>query len=175
MSGWNLRKGNLKNMAPAEEQLWQMLNFVFSSGSRKRNSYKFGLIKSILDNLLNCKEMADGELFLSYKDLFAKFTENYWNLVVKYNLRQMRPDGKSEISAIERILTAVVDSEEHRFKAELEFIDLSDEERDSVISKVSKECKKNVFGALYEDTEGFFYLTLKERESFFLQKYLISC
>ena len=101
MAGWNLRQGELVKVA-TEEELWQHFNFLFSDGSRKRNSYKFGLIKSILDNLLNAEPTEQGA-FLSYYDIFAKFTENYWNLVVIYDLRQMRRDGKSHISKIERI------------------------------------------------------------------------
>lgn len=43
-----------------------------------------------------------------YEELFARFTENYWDLVVKYNLRQMKSDGKLVFSKMETILKAEV-------------------------------------------------------------------
>ena len=50
-------------------------------------------------------------IFISYETLFSKFAANYWNLIVKYNLKQMRRDGKSEISKIEQIFYAKIKSE----------------------------------------------------------------
>jgi hypothetical protein len=87
-----------------------LFNYVFSDSSAKRTTYKFGLVKSILDNLFN-SEGEDYSLFISYENLFGKFSENYWNLVTKYHLRQMLPDGKSEYSKIEQIFMALIQEE----------------------------------------------------------------
>jgi len=103
MSGWDLKSGDITNYQASEDQLWSAFNYVYSDACRKRNTYKFGLIKSILDNLFNGIKVNNGVL-ISYNDIFEKFAENYWNLVVKYDLRQMRRDGRSELSAIENIM-----------------------------------------------------------------------
>lgn len=92
---------------PSHDRIWSLFNYVFSDSSRKRNTYKFGLIKSLLDNVFNEKK-TDAGVFFTYEEVFAKFSENYWNLVVKYDLRQMRPDRKSILSKIETILKAEV-------------------------------------------------------------------
>ncbi len=35
----------------SEDRIWSLFNYVFSNSSRKRNTYKFGLVKSLLDNV----------------------------------------------------------------------------------------------------------------------------
>ena len=84
MAGWNLRKGELRKDPVTENKYWSLFNFVFSDGCKKRNTYKFGLIKSILDSVYSA-ELVNDVCFISYELLFSKFTENYWNLIVKYN------------------------------------------------------------------------------------------
>lgn len=153
MAGWNLKKGELTGLA-TEDELWSRFNFVFSDSSRKRNTYKYGLIKSILDNLFNI-EVCDGGMFLSYKLIFLKFTENYWNLVSKYDLRQMRRDGKSEISKIESIIKNSIAKNSSLQHVSFESINSND--KSSIVSEVTKECRRCVLGALYEDFEGLLY------------------
>ncbi len=155
MAGWNLSKGELSKEEFNEEKLWALFNFVFSESCSKRNTYKFGFIKSILDNLFNATISLEGTFFISYEQLFSKFAENYWNLVVKYKLRQMRKDGKTEISKIEQILNKVI--EENNILAYMEFSSLDKELKEKIVKESSKECRRNVVGALYEDMEGFFY------------------
>ena len=154
MAGWNLKFGELKDQDVSEERYWSLFNFAFSDGSRKRNTYKFGLIKSILDNLFNGTD-TDAGFYISYYDLFAKFAENYWNLVVKYDLRQMRKDSKSELSKIEIILKSAVKKNE--ILGNLEFESISSQQKEQIIQKVAQECKRCVVGALYEDFDGTLY------------------
>ena len=73
MAGWNLKFGELKDQDVSEDRYWTLFNYVFSDSSKKRNTYKFGLIKSILDNLFNETDTVAG-FYISYYDLFAKFT-----------------------------------------------------------------------------------------------------
>lgn len=56
---------------------------------------------------------------ISYDLLFEEFSQNYWNLIVKYNLKQMRPDGKSIYSKVEQIFKQAVEANE--IIADLEF------------------------------------------------------
>lgn len=160
MAGWDLKSGNITEYSPSEDRIWSLFNFVFSDASRKRNSYKFGLIKSLLDSLFSGIETDNG-IFYTYEQLFARFAENYWNLVVKYDLRQMRRDGKSELSKVETIIKNAVAF--NTTLALLEFEVISEVEKRNIIKKVTSECKKCVVGALYEDFDGVLYsFDLKE-------------
>ncbi len=154
VAGWNLKSGEISEYYVSEERYWSLFNFVFSDGSRKRNSYKFGFIKSMLDNLFNGSETDQG-IYFTYEQLFAKFAENYWNLVVKYDLRQMRKDLRSEFSKIETILQSAVAT--NSVLEKLEFASIDAYQRNSIIKQVKVECKKCVVGALYEDFEGTLY------------------
>lgn len=154
MPGWNLKSGEITEYVVSEDRYWSLFNFVFSDSSRKRNSYKFGLIKSLLDNLFNVNETNQG-VYFTYRDIFAKFAENYWNLVVKYGLRQMRSDGKSDFSKVETILKAAILDKQILVNFEFTSIDLVYKEQ--IICQVVEECKKCVVGALYNDFEGVLY------------------
>ena len=152
--GWNLKSGNIQKDVVSEDEFWTMFNFVFSSASMKTNTYKFELIKAILDNLFNASDLGRTWL-ISYDNLFGKFAENYWNLVVKYELRQMRYNGKSEYSALEKIFIDAVEA--NPVIKELEFSAIEDAERGNLIKKVAQKCRRNVIGALYGDFDGLLY------------------
>lgn len=154
MAGWNLKKGSISEYNVSEDCIWSLFNFLFSDSSRKRNTYKFGFIKSLLDNIFNGQIVTNG-IFYSYDDLFAKFAENYWNLIVKYNLKQMRKDGQSQYSKIEIIFKEAISKD--KVLEFLEFDSIEIEKRISIISKVTKECKKCVVGALYKDFDCKIY------------------
>lgn len=160
MAGWDLKNGSITEYNASEDCLWSLFNFVFSDSSRKRNTYKFGLLKSLLDNVFNGLKTSEGAYF-TYEELFARFTENYWNLVIKYDLRQIRKDGKSVYSKVENILKAAVSEE--KMLALLEFESIDEKTKKSIIRKVTSECKNCVVGALYADFDGLIYtFDLKE-------------
>lgn len=154
MAGWDLKCGSITEYNPSDDRIWSLFNYVFSDSSRKRNTYKFGLIKSLLDNAFNGKKTDTG-VFFTYEQLFARFAENYWNLVVKYDLRQMRPDGKSVFSKIETIFKTEI--AENVLLVAFEFESIEPDKKIQIISKVTKECKRCVVGALYEDFDGIIY------------------
>ena len=156
MSGWNLKNGELCKQSVSEEEYWTLFNFVFSDACLKRNTYKFGLIKSIMDNLFNCTYLERNDTYiLSYEKIFEKFTVNYWNLVLKYHLKQMRPDGKSKVSKIESIILNATAKNE--VIGDIEFDSLLDEDRNDIVKQVSLACRRNVIGALYNDMDGKLY------------------
>ena len=88
-AGWDLVHGDIKKYYVSEDELWAAFSYVFSDACAKRSTYKFGLIKSILDNLLSVVSTNRG-VEITYEELFSKFAESYWNLVTKYNLKQIR-------------------------------------------------------------------------------------
>lgn len=154
MSGWDLQNGSITNYCPSEDYIWSLFNHVFSSSSAKANTYKFGLVKSILDNVFNGS--VDGEgVFFTYTQIFARFAENYWNLVVRYNLRQMKPNKKSPFSKVEIILKEAAGNDP--LSPHLEFSSLDAAKQAQIIRKVTSECKRYVIGALYSDFDGVIY------------------
>lgn len=94
MPGWNLKNRELNNVIISEDEYWSLFIFVFSDACMKRNTYKLGLIKSIMDNLFNCViEDKDALYRLSYENIFEKFTINYWNWVEWQDGRGYQHDG----------------------------------------------------------------------------------
>lgn len=154
MPGWNLREGTLAEQRVSDDEYWSLFNFVFSDACRKTNTYKFGLIKSICDQIYDVCDDGNG-LFLSYEKIFSKFAENYWNLVNKYKLKQMSYNGRSDYSKIELIIKAAV--ENYEIPENVGFQSLRDKDRDVITRNVMVECKKCVVGALYNDFEGKLY------------------
>ena len=80
MAGWNLKSGSITEYDVSEDRIWSLFNYVFSNSSRKRNTYKFGLVKSLLDNVFNGQQKSDG-IYFTYEEMFGSFAENYWNMV----------------------------------------------------------------------------------------------
>ena len=62
MPGYNLKSGAVAPILPSEDDLWAALSVVFSTKSVNDTSYKFGFLKSLLDNLYN----VDGDLRLGF-------------------------------------------------------------------------------------------------------------
>lgn len=154
MAGWNLKNGTITEYDVSEDRIWSLFNFVFSDACKKRNTYKFGLIKALLDSAFS-GEITQAGIRYSYEELFSRFTYNYWNLVVKYNLRQMRKDGKSEYSRVELILKLAF--VEDSILGNLEFDAVEPRKKNAVIKQITAECKRYVIGALYDDFDGIIY------------------
>lgn len=151
---WNSECGTLSSEAIPNDAYWQLFNFVFSENCKKTSTYKFALLKSILDNLLNNIPTECGEEIL-YEDLFGKFAESFWNLVVKYHLRQQAPNRLGKTSKIEQIFNAAIEKDPVLAAAEFAVID--ETTRRELVRKVLSECKKYVLGALYGDFQGKLY------------------
>lgn len=71
-AGWRLPRGDIRKYYVDENELWAAFNFVFSDACAKRSTYKFGLIKSILDNILSVTQ-SDRGFELSYRDILLNF------------------------------------------------------------------------------------------------------
>lgn len=169
MPGWNLKNGILVSENVSHDEYWSLLNFVFSDACKKTNTYKFGLIKSICDQIydLAWNDIVQGYP-LSYTKIFEKFAENYWNLVNKYELKQMSYNGKSEFSRIEIILKNA--ASKYDIPSDISFQSLGEKERNRIIGAVTTECKRCVIGALYNDFEGKLYSFDLKSEGIILSK-----
>ena len=157
MAGWDKRSGELIGTIVDSSEYQRMFNYVFSDQSKKATTYKFAFVKSLLDSVYSLEPQ--GDIYcLELNDIFNKFSENYWNLVVKYGLKQHR--NSINTSKIEDILQPY----SANYK-DVPYCSLPETERLRIIQKVKSVCKKYVIGALYEDFEGKLYgFDLKEDE-----------
>lgn len=149
MQGWKLIEGGIKKTHLSDKEIWRYFNVLFSTKSRNQSSYKFGFVRSLIDNLYN----VDQDLRLEYDKIYYTFCQVYWNLVVKYGLKQT--DRSHKQSAIERILKNF--QAKYEIPKEIVFDQLHMDLQLEALSKVKTEGKKYVVGAVYGDTEGTFY------------------
>jgi hypothetical protein len=144
-----LQIGEMKVPYLSDQEIWGHFNYIFSSKSRNSTTYKFVLIKSLLENLYNVNE----KLELSYTSLFSSFAKIYWNLVIHHNLNQINMLGKR--SEVQNILLSI--QHKQQLPSEVVFDKLSYELQLLIIQRVMKKCKINVMGAIYGDTQGTIY------------------
>ncbi|AST07068.1 HNH endonuclease [Anoxybacillus flavithermus] len=147
--GWKLQVGEIKEQYLTEQRIWQMFNTFFSSKSKNTTTYKFGLIKSIIENLYNVNE----NLELSYDLLFESFTKIYWNLVIHHHLRQGNDSVKN--SEVEKVLKNF--QERYRIPTSFRFDKLSFTLQLELMQKIKRKAKRYVIGALYEDSGEVIY------------------
>lgn len=77
-----LKVGELRADNLTDEEIWRTFTIVLSSKSVKSSTYKFVLMKALIENLYQVNE----ELELTYDQLAYTFTKVYWNLIVQHNL-----------------------------------------------------------------------------------------
>jgi hypothetical protein len=145
---WDLQVGEIQESYTTDEDIWIALNNFFFR-SNVTMSYKFGLLKSLLENLYNVND----HLELNYDHLFYSFTKIYWNLVIHHGLWQS--SSKTQKSSIQKIL-------EHHAKSysippEMTFDKLPSNIQVEIIKDIKKAGKRYVIGAFYGDTNKFFY------------------
>ena len=158
MSGHNLKEGLYVNKALTDDEMWSAFSYVFSPNSRNTTSYKFAFLKSILDNLYN----TDSELVLTFDQIFSKFAEIYWNLILKYRLRQSPKNKANKVTYIEQILYSTQTN--YKIADGVPFEQLPNDLIIKISHQVKMKCKRNVVGALFADTKGRFYSFSRKEE-----------
>lgn len=157
-AGFDLKEGNFIDRPLSDDEMWSVFSYLFSTKSVNDTSYKFGFLKSILDNLYN----VDDKLTLNFDQLFSKYAEIYWNLVLKHHILQKKPGKTNRQSALESVLIEAKD----RFDIEegIPFESIANDMKLWVCHNVKVKCKQNVVGALYEDLGELFYSFSKSGE-----------
>ncbi len=158
MAGYDLKEESYIQKQLTEDDFWSIFSGMFSSKVSHDTSYKYGFFKSILDSLYN----ADENLVLTFDQLFYKFTEIYWNLVLKYNLRQKAKTKDGRETSLERVLKETLNKQE--IIADVSFEAISDEMKIKISHKVKMKCKENVVGALFGDSKHTLYSFSKKSE-----------
>lgn len=144
--GWDSKVGEIKEVYLIEEEIWRIFNSFFSNG-KFTTTYKFGLLKSLIENLYN----VDDNLKLSFDQIFLSFTQIYFNLVIHHNLRQS--NNIKVKSSVENILMNYKSVN----SGDLVFDKIKNDIKMDMVQKVKKQAKKYVFGAFYSDTRECFY------------------
>lgn len=143
-----LKVGELRADELTDEEIWRTFTIVLSSKSVKSSTYKYALMKALIENLYQVNE----DLELTYNQLAYTFTKVYWNLIVQHNLIYQNR-GKTA-----RVVTIMKEEQmRHSIPAQMIFDKLPDSLQVTLINKVKTTMKENVFGALYGDTGAAFY------------------
>ena len=153
---YKLKVGELREAYLLEEDIWRILTVVLSSKSVKSSTYKYALMKSLIENLYQINERHE----LSYDQLAYSFTKIYWNLIVHHKLINQNR-GK-----IARVVTIIKEVQEaNSIPAEFVFDKIDDSVQLKLVSNVKATMKENVYGALYGDTRGSFYAFDHKKET----------
>ena len=151
-------KGQYRTTHLTEDTMWGAFSMALSGRSRHAASYKFGFLKSILDNLYE----VDENLTLSFDQLFGKFAEIYWNLILKYHLRQSPDNVEGNTTYLEQTLLEA--KSKYMIPEDTPYESLTYQMALDINSKVKSRCKNNVVGALFGDTQELFYSFDKKSE-----------
>lgn len=149
-AGYLLKEYQIDNKFHSDDELWSAVNNLFSTRARFTTSYKFCFLKSVLDNIYNVNE----KLELSMVDIFSRFTELYWNLIVKHHLQQMR-QGRAANSAIFNLIETI--KTDNFVVDEVPFERLNQFEKEKLIAGAVKDCSRYVVGALCADFKFIIY------------------
>lgn len=149
MAGYDLIEGFYESRNVSEDELWSVFSCLFSPQTTMVSSYKYGFLKSIIDNLYN----VDDKLTLTFDQLFSKFGEVYWNLVVKHKLAQQ----SKKTTKLEQVLYQVVTDFNILETEETPYECLPHKAMEFISVNVKLNCKRYVVGALFADTKQLFY------------------
>ena len=166
MAGWNLSEGICIADNVSENEFWEIINNILSSKSNKTTSYKYGFLKSIIDNIFN----TNGNT-VTYEVLFERFAEMYWNLVAKYKLSQIQATSRFSKSSVEIIIERII--KKYSLDSEIVFEALREDIKAEIIKLISKECSKYVVGAFFKDSNEKFYSFNRKKQIIIFQKDII--
>jgi hypothetical protein len=152
--GWQLKKGQGQYHVVSEDQIWTAIMKVLSPQAKKVTSYKFALLRAIIENLYK----VNGELEINFSQLAESFAKIYWNLVVRNGYSQ------GHRTQIEKELLLFKDA--HNIPDGITFDSIQKELQAILIHSIERRIlHKDVVGALYADTEGVLYgFSKKERK-----------
>lgn len=152
--GWQLKEGQGKYNVVSEDQIWTAIMKVLSPQAKKVTSYKFALLRAIIENLYK----ANGELEMKFSQLAESFAKIYWNLVVRNGYSQ------GHRTQIEKEL--ILFKEAYSIPDGITFDSIQKELQTILIHSIERRIlHKDVVGALYADTEGVLYgFSKKERK-----------
>jgi hypothetical protein len=151
-----LKIGELRESYLTDEEIWRVFSIVLSSKSVKSSTYKYALLKSLIENLYQVND----EFELTYNQLAYSFTKIYWNLIIHHQLDKQNRGKSARVTSILKDVQSTFG-----IPADIIFDKIDDSVQVKVVSEVKRTMKENVFGALYGDTKGTFYAFDHKRET----------
>lgn len=157
-----------RELSATNDELLQRFQHFFITEGKKTATYKFALLKSILDNLVNVdiKVNKENRVVISFEALASKFAESYWNIVAIHHLKQGNmANGKTVAieQGIYKIISELnVESDIPRFE------NLNIIYKKKLEAYTKNNCFKYVLGALCGDFEGLLYEFDKPKKYFAL-------
>lgn len=163
---YNSESNDVPFKSLSEPDVISIVNRALSSGnSQHTTSYKYAFFKSILDNVFN----VDLEtMFLSYEQIASRFTEIYWNLVLKYHLRQQIKTAQHEYTSVEKELFAFCDKYSFDYSSKLSIFPFESLRADlqiEITGAIKKMMMRYVVAAFCGDTDDQFYHFNKKDKS----------
>ena len=134
--------------------MWTILHHALSDRAMHSTTYKYIFFKSIID----CLDLVNKELIISFDLLFERFAELYWIMILKYKLKQNNAGN----TYAEQIILEF--SKEHLDNKFVNFSSLNAALKNELCGKIKKKCKTYVVGALYEDMDASMYSFSKKDE-----------
>lgn len=156
-TNWSSDINNTPFLKLTDEDVIRLVNKALSDSAKHTTTYKYAFFKSLLDNIFNVDL---DTMFLSYEDIAFRFTEVYWNLVLRYKLRQMRSPNMDKITSVEKSLFAFCDKYNFNYSIKetvCPFESLNEGLQKEVVKKIYADVRRFVLGAFCGDTEDQFY------------------
>lgn len=157
-TNWNSSFNIVPFRSFCEEDVIALVNRVLSSGNSKHaTSYKYAFFKSILDNIFN---VDINTMLLTYDEIAARFTEIYWNLVLKFHLRQQGKSIQHEYTSVEKELFSFCDKYNFDYSDKQKIFPFESLRFDlqlEIIKIIKKQMMRYVIGAFCGDTDDQFY------------------
>lgn len=167
MAGWNLSEGECSTAHIEENEIWGIINHIFSSKSHNTTSYKFCFLKCLLDNVFN----VDENFTIDFNVLFFRFSEIYWNLVSKHKLCQIQANSQWTKSKVENVIENFL--LKYSLDNDCPFEALSSDLQIEISQDIETQCSKNVIGAFFVDSrESFYSFSKKKKQIVFHQDVL---
>lgn len=144
--GWKLNEGSIAYEVVSEDQLWTIIVKTLSSKSMKTTTYKFALLRAILENLYK----TNSNLEITFNQLAKSFAKLYWNLVIRNGYSQ---GYNSKI--VKELRDFQINFE---IPEGLSFDSINTKDQLDLIKKIEmKIINRDVVGALFEDTARIVY------------------
>ena len=156
-TNYNSKCNNTPFISLAESDVIALVNKALSCGSAHTTSYKYAFFKAILDNVFNVDL---DSMYLPYEQIALRFTESYWNLVLKYHLRQQIKTSQHEWTSVEKELFDFCDKYAFNYTEKnsiFPFESLRSDLQLEISRKIKSQMMKNVVGTFCGDTDDQFY------------------
>lgn len=153
-AGYNLTKGQYNPAYKSSKDIKTVLAQFFekTNGIKKASTYKYAMLKAILDSV---DRASNATHRIEFDILFDDFSRIYWTLVFKHGIPQKPASTRGSETSAEIVIHKI--AERYHVQEGTEYHELRDSVRKHLCSKMKHECTKYVFGALYAETNMALY------------------